>query len=195
MKIMAPGFVLLAILIATLPVLVSCRDDTGPAEQTLDRAAPAQVKKAEVPGITNFSRVGNTFGFGGATDPSAMAKLKNDGFALVINLRLTSEPGVALVASRAAAQAVGLKYIHLPFDVEKPEPELVNNFLAVIQDKTNQPTYVHCNSATRVAALWMIKRVLEDEWEIDSASEEAGLIAEKPDEAVAFATHYIMNRE
>ena len=71
--------------------------------------ASAQVKKSEMPGIRNYSRVDATVGCGGAVDPSAMSALKKEGFVSVINLRMASEPGADIDAGRAAAQAAGLK--------------------------------------------------------------------------------------
>src|SRR5688572_18978466 len=95
----------------------------------------AQVKKGEMAGVTNYSRVDATVGCGGATQPSAMAGLKKEGFTSVINLRLATEPGVDIDASRSAAQAAGLKYIHLPFDAANPDPKLVEGFLKTVADK------------------------------------------------------------
>ena len=165
-------------------------------------SAIAQVKKAEMPGIFNFSRIdgnegfgGATAGFGGATEPSAMAELKKNGFASVINLRLATEPGAEIDASRTAAEAAGLKYIHLPFDAASPDPDIFNDFVAAVSNKANEPVYIHCHSATRAAALWMIGRVFEDGWSHDEAANEATAIAEKPSEAVAFATAYIASHE
>ena len=43
-------------------------------------------------------------------------------------------------------------------------------------DRANQPFYLHCASANRVGFIWMIKRALEDGWEVDEALEEAGAI-------------------
>ncbi|MEN8162000.1 MAG: hypothetical protein ABFS41_18165 [Myxococcota bacterium] len=67
-------------------------------------------------------------------------------------------------------------------------------FLAAVGDEANQPVYVHCGSGTRVAALWMIKRVVADGWEADRAREEAEAIAGKPEKAVAFATEYLASQ-
>ena len=189
MKKFRPISVLPAMLLAALPLVTACQGQSGSADQAL--AASAQVTKAEVPGIKNFSRLGGATGFGGATRPSAMARLKDDGFAAVINLRLASESDVDVDASRAAAETAGLTYIYLPFDAANPDPQLVPNFLAAVGDEANQPVYIHCASATRVAGLWMIKRVLEDGWEIDQARVEAEAIAMKPEQSVAFATKYI----
>jgi uncharacterized protein (TIGR01244 family) len=160
--------------------------------------ATAQVKKADVPGILNLSRLdsnagvaGPTVGFGGATQPSAMAWLKDEGFVAVINLRLATEEDVDIDASRTAAEAAGLKFVHLPFDPEDPDLHPVDPFRAAVGEAANQPVYINCHSGTRVAALWMITRVLTDGWEVDAAREEAEAIAAKPDEAVAFAVKYL----
>jgi len=54
-------------------------------------ATSAQVKKSEMPGVRNYSRVDATVGCGGAVDPSAMSALKKEGYVSVINLRLANE--------------------------------------------------------------------------------------------------------
>ena len=154
-----------------------------------------QVRKSEMEGITNFSRVDATVGCGGATKASAMPALKKDGFASVINLRLASESGADVDAGRAAAQAAGLKYIHLPFDVANPDPKLVDNFLAAVSDKSNQPVYIHCGSANRVGAVWMIKRVLKDGWSSDKALAEAEAIGLTNARLKTFATEYIASHK
>jgi uncharacterized protein (TIGR01244 family) len=148
--------------------------------------------------IANFSRIdeqpgraGSTVGFGGTTPPSSMASLKSEGFAAVINLLVAAEPGARVEECRVGAEETGLKYIHLPFNPKSPDPGLVDNFMAAIGDAANQPVYIYCNTATRVAALWMVARVLGDGWKIDAASEEAKTIAAKPDEAIGFATKYL----
>jgi uncharacterized protein (TIGR01244 family) len=153
--------------------------------------AHAQVKKAEVAGISNFSRVDATVGCGGATQPSAMAALSKDGFRSVINLRLASEQGADVDAGRAAAEAAGMKYIHLPFDAAKPDPALVDNFLAAVDEPANQPVYIHCGSANRVGAVWMIKRVLKDGWPVEKAEAEAEAIGLTIPRLKTFATDYI----
>ena len=151
----------------------------------------AQVQKREVAGIRNFSRVDATVGCGGAVDPSAMAALRKDGFVSVVNLRLANEPGADVDAGRAAAQAAGLKYIHLPFNAAEPDPKIVESFLSTVADKANQPVFIHCGSANRVGSVWMIKRVLQDKWAVDKAQAEAEAIGLTSPQLVAFATNYI----
>jgi uncharacterized protein (TIGR01244 family) len=156
-------------------------------------AAPlaGQVQKMDVPGIRNFSRVDATVGCGGAVDPAAMAELKKQGFVSVVNLRQPTEPGANVNEGRAAAQAAGLNYIHLPFDGAAPDEKVVDRFLSVVADRANQPVFVHCGSANRVGGLWMIKRALQDGWPIERARAEAEAIGLRDAKLAAFAAEYI----
>ena len=60
-----------------------------------------------------------------------------------------------------------------PFNAAAPDPMLVDNFLKAVTDPRNQPAFIHCASANRAAALWMIKRVEVDKWDVERASTEA----------------------
>jgi uncharacterized protein (TIGR01244 family) len=157
--------------------------------------AAAQVQKKEVTGVRNYSRVDATVGCGGAVDPAAMATLKQEGFVSVINLRVASEQGANVEAGRAAAQAAGLKYIHLPFNVAAPDAKVVDNFLAAVADRSNQPVFIHCGSASRVGGMWMIKRVLQDKWPLDRAQTEAQAIGLNSAALTTFATDYIKSHQ
>lgn len=157
-----------------------------------------KIEKIDVAGVKNFSQFngsssfsGPLVGFGGSTQPSAMSTLKDMGFATVVNLRLAAEEGVDIEGNRAAAEAVGIDYIHLPFEPNNMSPTLMDDFLKVMADTANQPVYLHCGSATRVSALWMINRVQQDGLDAEKATRELEAIAFKPDEAKAFATAYL----
>ena len=155
----------------------------------------AQVQKKEVAGVRNYSRVDATVGCGGATDPAAMKGLKGEGYVSVINLRQESEPGADVEAGRKAAQAAGLKYIHLPFNTAAPDTKIVDSFLTTVADKSNQPVFIHCGSANRVGAVWMIKRVLQDKWSVERATTEAEAIGLSSPQLKAFANSYISSHQ
>jgi uncharacterized protein (TIGR01244 family) len=158
-------------------------------------SAAAQVTKSEMPGVRNYSRVDATVGCGGAVDPSAMSALKKEGYVSVINLRLANEAGADVDAGRTAAKSAGLKYIHLPFNAASPDPKIVSDFLGAVADKSNQPVFIHCGSANRVGAVWMIKRVLQDGWAVDRAQKEAEAIGLQSPQLLAFATGYIKEHQ
>lgn len=135
--------------------------------------AQSDVSKATVPGIVNFGYIGTTVACAGATAPAALADVKKLGYAAVINVRVATEPGAEIDASAAAAKAAGLTFIHLPFNAASPDPMLVDRFLAAVTDPKNQPAFIHCASANRAAALWMIKRIVVDKWDAERAATEA----------------------
>lgn len=83
-----------------------------------------------------------------------------------------------------------MHYSHLPFD-----PAVANNvaetFIQKVRTESNHPLYIHCNSANRAAALWLIFRVLEDGLDSDDARREVEGIAGRPDAAITFAKNYL----
>ena len=158
---------------------------------TLAVSAAAQVTKQERPGIVNFSRVDAVVACGGATETSALDGLAKDGFKSVINLRLASEANANIELNAAHARSLRLNYIHIPFNAQQPEPRVLDEFLAAIANKANQPAYVHCGSANRVGAVWLAKRVLQDGWTIEKATEEAKLIGLRSEPLEKFALSYI----
>jgi uncharacterized protein (TIGR01244 family) len=153
-------------------------------------AAEAE-QKATRPGITNFTRVDAVVACGGATETAALDGLKQDGFKAVINLRQATERGANIDENRARAEALGLKYIHIPFNGSAPENKTFDDFLAAIADKSNQPVFVHCASANRVGAVWLAKRVLQDGWTTEKATEEARMIGLSAAPLEQFALKYI----
>jgi uncharacterized protein (TIGR01244 family) len=148
-------------------------------------------QKMTKPGISNYTRVDAVVACGGATETSALDGLKQDGFKAVINLRQASERGANIDENRARAEALGLKYIHIPFNGGAPENKTFDDFLAAIADKSNQPVYVHCASANRVGAVWLAKRVLQDGWTVEKATEEARMIGLSAPPLEQFALKYI----
>lgn len=148
-------------------------------------------QKQERPGISNFTKVDAVVACGGATDVTALDQLEKDGFTSVINLRQASERGANVDESRARAEAIGLKYFHLPFSGGNPDPAVVDRFLDVVSDTANQPVFIHCASANRVGAMWLVKRVLQDGWSVEKATEEAHAIGLSSDGLEKFALDYI----
>ena len=135
--------------------------------------AGAQVTKESVPGISNFSRVETTIACAGATTPAAVAEVKRLGYASIINLRQASEAGADVEAEEAAAKAANIRYIHLPFNAAAPDSTQVDRFITAVAAPANQPAFVHCASANRASALWMVKRMVVDGWDAERAGTEA----------------------
>jgi uncharacterized protein (TIGR01244 family) len=153
--------------------------------------ASAQVTKESIQGISNFSRVETTIACAGATTPGAVADVKRLGYNSIINLREASEAGADVEAEGAAAKAAGINYVHLPFKTAAPDPMVVEQFLAAVTAPANQPAFVHCASANRASALWMIKRMLVDGWDAERAGTEAAALGLTSAPLKTFALNYV----
>lgn len=148
-------------------------------------------EKTTLTGARNVTRVDATIMCGGATTPEAFPELKKSGFTSIVNLRREQEPGADIAGAKTAAAAAGLKYIHIPFDTSNPDPKIADTFIAAVTDKANQPAYIHCGSANRVGALWLIKRVLVDGWDVPRATEEAVAIGLTSEPLKKYALDYV----
>jgi uncharacterized protein (TIGR01244 family) len=149
------------------------------------------VTKESLPGVTNFAKLETTIACAGATTPAAVAGLKQMGYASIINLREASEPGSEVDAEAAAAKSAGITYIHLPFNTAMPNPAVVDSFLKAVTDAKNQPAFVHCASANRAAAMWMIKRMQVDKWDAERAGTEAAALGLTNGALKTFALNYV----
>ena len=149
-----------------------------------------QVTRKEVPGISTFAQVETTIACGGSTKPEAIREIKNMGFKSVINLRLANEQGAMVEEEGTAVRAAGMNYVHLPFNMQSPDPRLIDNFIAAVSAPANTPAYVHCAAGGRAAALWMIKRVKADGWPEARALEEANALGLN-DRLRPFALNYL----
>jgi uncharacterized protein (TIGR01244 family) len=165
------------------------------AAPTAERQATTAAPGDRLPGTVNYSRVDATVACGGATSIEALPHLRDQGFNAVINLREASERGADIDESRQAAEKVGLRYVHIPMSGKDPAPETADAFLRAVTDPANSPVYIHCGSANRVGAMWLIKRVVDDGWDVDRATQEAERIGLKSPELKQFALDYIQTRQ
>jgi uncharacterized protein (TIGR01244 family) len=125
----------------------------------------------EVPPIRNFLRVNDQFCTGGQPRLEHLQQLKDEGVKAIINLRPPGEHRAA--EEEAKAKELGLRYFNIPVVFSEPKDEQATEFLKITDDPANRPAFIHCASAIRVGAFWMIRRVLRDNWSLEKAEEEA----------------------
>ena len=123
------------------------------------------------PPIRNFLRINDQFCTGGQPRLEHLEMLKKDGVKTIINLRQPSEHRAD--EEEAKAKELGLRYFNIPFVYTDPKDEQVDKFLKITDDPENRPAFIHCTSAIRVGAFWMIRRVLRDGFTIEAAEKEA----------------------
>ena len=128
----------------------------------------------EVPPLRNFFRINAEFCTGAQPRSEHLEKLKADGVKSVLNLRPAGEHRAA--EEEAKVKELGLRYFNIPVVFGEPKEEQVAEFLKITDDVTNRPIFIHCAAGIRVAAFWMIRRVVRDGWTIEAAEEEADKI-------------------
>jgi uncharacterized protein (TIGR01244 family) len=158
-------------------------------------SANAQVTKVTVPGVTNFNKLETTIACAGATTSDAVPELKKMGYASIINLRQANEAGANVDAEEAAAKSAGIRYLHIPFNTASPDPAVADTFLKAIAAPENNPAFVHCASANRASAMWMIKRMVVDGWDAEKAGAEAAQLGLTNQALKQFALDYAQSHK
>ena len=140
----------------------------------------------------DFLRLNEQICTGGQPTMAELERLKRDGVRAVINLRRPSEYNAEEEAAKA--RELGLRYINIPVDSSDPKDAQVEEFLKATDDSANRPAFIHCGSANRVGAFWMIRRVLRDRWPLEKAEDEAKKIGMRSANLREFALDYIRRR-
>ncbi len=139
--------------------------------------------------IRNYLRVNEDFCTAGQPTIEELTALKDDGNVAVLNLRTPGEHDAA--AEQAAVEALGMKYFNIPVEGANPQDSDAEQFLALTDDAGNRPMFIHCGSANRVGAFWMIRRVLRDDWNVADAETEAREIGMRAPALREFAVNFI----
>jgi uncharacterized protein (TIGR01244 family) len=149
-----------------------------------------QVTKEEMPGIRNLARLETTVACAGSITAEAIPEIKKMGFVSIVNLRLATETGADVEKQRAAAEAVGLRYFHVPFTSSSPDPAAADQFIAAITSPGAEPAFIHCGGGNRAATMWLIKRLVVDGWDVERATAEAAALGQTSSPLREFAIEY-----
>lgn len=110
-------------------------------------------------------RVSDDLVLAGQPQPEDWARLADAGFRVVVNMR--SDPERA-AQQQQAAEAAGLRYVFLPLPAYELEPEHLDEFHRLMQSLEG-PVLLHCRTATRVALMWLLDRIVYDGWTQEQA--------------------------
>ena len=159
-----------------------------------DRDKLDKIQQALKDDVPRILCVDERIATGGQPKDSAFATLASNGYRAVLNLRTATE-GVDLKHEQEAVEKAGLRYVNIPVASSAPKPEQVDEFIKAVKDKDNHPMLIHCGSANRVGAFWMIYRVVDQGWPEDKALEEAAKIGLTSPALKTFAHEYIVLRQ
>ena len=142
-------------------------------------------KREPFPGLKNYFRIDATASNGSEVQSLELAipELAKRGFKAVINVA----GGPNAEAEGTAVRKAGMKYFVMTIGIEgspgQYDPAKIDPILKTMTDPANQPVILHSGNGHRTAMIWMIKRVVVDEWSIEGAGAEAttiGLVDDNP---------------
>lgn len=125
----------------------------------------------ELKRITAFRRLSPSLATSGQPAATDLPAIRRAGFQHLINLALATSPG-ALPDEAAAAEACGLRYLHLPIDFEQPELERALQLFRALDERRDTNVFVHCAANKRVSALLSVYRTLRGDVSFRHARED-----------------------
>ena len=107
----------------------------------------------------------------GQPSPDDLKEAQAKGVKTVISLR---ESGETDWDEAARVKDLGMQYLHIPFkSPETLKDEVFDKVRQTLNDSSRHPVLVHCGSANRVGAVWLVHRVLDGGLTYDAALAEA----------------------
>lgn len=104
--------------------------------------------------------LGPALGTAGQPAPHQFTAIAGAGYEVVINLALPTSDH-AVPNEGEIVTGLGLAYVHLPVDFERPQPADVMAFRRVMRAFDGRRVFVHCAANMRVSAFMFLHRVLD----------------------------------
>ena len=127
----------------------------------------------QVAGVGNFEKVNDHVYRGAQPTDEGFRSLAKLGIQTVIDLQEFGD--ARSLSEQSAVKAAGMKYISVPMKgMETPSSESVTKVLALLEDNTTGPIFVHCHrGADRTGGVIACYRIEHDHWGNDKALAEA----------------------
>ncbi len=119
--------------------------------------------------VTNFGKVTDSYYRGAQPKEDEYQKLSSLGIKTIVDLRDDPKD-----YAKSTAEHLGMKYINLPLsDKSYPASDAADKFLSLVNDKNNQPVFVHCAGGRhRTGAMTAVFRMKIQGWDVEKAYDE-----------------------
>jgi protein tyrosine/serine phosphatase len=125
------------------------------------RATPLNIKS-----LPNCFKVNQNIYRGAQPGRKGFLKLKELGIKTVINFREKD-------SDSALIKDLGFNYIYLRTDVLNPDKDTYKKFLAIVQDSSNYPVFIHCRfGSDRTGTAIALYRIYAEQVRADAAIDE-----------------------
>lgn len=153
----------LVMLMAVLAVFSATMISSAKGDKSEKKSSSTEIE------VNNFGKVAEFFYRGAQPKEDEYGQLASLGVKTIIDLRNDPKD----YAETSAKQA-GLKYINLPMsDKDYPATDAADRFLSLVNDKSNQPVFVHCAGGRhRTGAMIAVFRMKMQGWDVEQAYDE-----------------------
>jgi protein tyrosine phosphatase (PTP) superfamily phosphohydrolase (DUF442 family) len=151
----------LVIFPADMATLGTLTFDSGPRDKTSVLEPRFARKLSEARGVAYAAEVAPGLYRGGQPSADGVAWLKSIGVKTVLNLRHYHGD-----TEKKNVESAGLRYERIAIESsDKPKPDQVKRFLAIVRDPALRPLYVHCqHGVDRTGALMAVYRMEDEGW-------------------------------
>ncbi|MDQ1389385.1 MAG: hypothetical protein QOF56_2839 [Acidobacteriaceae bacterium] len=145
------------------------RIDAAPQtkQETQSPHARAIGRKLSGQGVPNFGEVTPTLYRGGLLSGDGLKALKKVGVSVVIDTRANNKH------EKRAVEALGMKYVAIPWHCPWPKDEVFAKFLKVVHENRGKKVFVHCRLGDdRTGMMVAAYRMAEEGWTAEEAMNE-----------------------
>lgn len=113
--------------------------------------------------ILNYRRVSEKIATSGQPSEKELVAIAEAGFKVVINLGLENRE-YSLPDEKARVEALGLEYVHIPVEWDKPTSGDLHKFIRVVRHNKQRNLFIHCAANKRVSVFVALYRICELGW-------------------------------
>ena len=130
--------------------------------------------------IFNFLPITDCLSTSGQPTETQISALAEKGYELIINLALHDDPRYSLKDETSYVKSLGMEYIHIPVQFDKPSKNELVSFFNAMESNKNKKIHVHCAANMRVTAFLGLYFLIREEKSNEEAFKPMGQIW-KPD--------------
>lgn len=120
--------------------------------------------------IFNFAPINERISTGGQPTPEQLEAVRDEGYAVVINLAPVDEEN-ALKNEEDILASLGIDYFHIPMVWTDPKPEQFAAFCTAMERVGSRKVLVHCIANYRVSAVVSSYAMVNLGWSVEQADE------------------------
>lgn len=135
------------------------------------------MEKSVLETIANLRRLSAKVVTAGQPSEAQLGSVAEAGFEVVVNLGLAGRD-YSLPDERRLVESLGLRYVHIPVEWERPTSEDLARFIAVMREVEGKSVFLHCAANKRVSVFMSLYRILVLGWSQEAALREVAEVWE-----------------